>query len=283
MSIEAVNWALDIELSPTQKLLIIVLSNYADAQGICWPSLETLSKKTGLSRRSVITQIQSLEKLNALKKVGTTQYHTNIYRLNFNFTSERPSLPSERGSPPKDSPSEGASPPLVNVLHQGSERPSPALVNDVHPIHHITIIEPSVEPSKKHNGDFFPVVKVDIEKKFEEVWKRYPAKSKGSKTLACEKFKRIVEADESMLEKISTAITLQETERILKMRHAHFCPTWRHFSTWLNQEGWNDETNTNEEHWKNEATREYKKPVSEKRGPKPDNFASKEYVVPGQR
>lgn len=131
MSIEAINWALDLNLQPSQKLVVIVLANYADANGLCWPSFETLSRKTCLTRRSVIQQIAKLEEIGALQKVQKRFRQQNVYRLNL-LTSEFNSPVEEVGKKR-----------LVNDVHHTSEPHSLELVNDVHPNHYITIREPS--------------------------------------------------------------------------------------------------------------------------------------------
>jgi hypothetical protein len=53
MSIQAVAWAISQKVgSPTGKVLLICLANYADEHGICWPSQSTIAKETELSERS---------------------------------------------------------------------------------------------------------------------------------------------------------------------------------------------------------------------------------------
>jgi DNA-binding transcriptional MocR family regulator len=62
MSVQAITAALMAKgISPTEKLVLIVLSNYADADMKCWPSQKTLSRDTGLSSRSIVTLMASLE------------------------------------------------------------------------------------------------------------------------------------------------------------------------------------------------------------------------------
>lgn len=111
-------------------------------------------------------------------------------------------------------------------------------------------------------------------------WEIYPATSKGSKSKAAEKFKALVIDDPPMAEKIVAAIENQVAEHKLKTRYGIWCPEWKHFVTWLNQRCWENEVNLNEEHWKNEAARSNKKPVSASRGPTAENYAAKKYEVP---
>lgn len=62
MSVEALAWAIDLKIPPTQKLVLICLANYADENGVCWPGQKKLADKTGLTDRTVRTQLSCMEK-----------------------------------------------------------------------------------------------------------------------------------------------------------------------------------------------------------------------------
>ena len=115
-------------------------------------------------------------------------------------------------------------------------------------------------------------------KKFEVAWGKYPAVSKGSKTKAEEKFLKLAKNDPDLPDKILQAIIDQDTEQILKQRHGHWCPEWKHFITWLNQSCWENEVNLNEEFWKNEKSE--RRPADNRSSTvriKSDDFANKDY------
>jgi len=140
MTLKEIREALiSLDLSPTEKLVLVGLMLYSDINGSCWPSFSSLAKLTGLTRRGVINAINRLEQKQIIsrKQRGTK---TNIYLFNTHFI--------------KSSGSEPDSPALVNHVHQGSEPhslgsephslgsephslgsepDSPALVNHVHP------------------------------------------------------------------------------------------------------------------------------------------------------
>lgn len=62
MSIQAVAWAIKVKVgSPTKKAVLIVLCNYADQDGYCWPSQETIASDTELTDRSIRTALAALE------------------------------------------------------------------------------------------------------------------------------------------------------------------------------------------------------------------------------
>ncbi len=114
-------WALD--LPSTTKLVLLKLADNANDEGICWPSMNTVAKYTGISRRAVITHIKKLEELGLIEVIRVRQEAANLpnkYRLIYS--------------------------PLVNDIHQGGERDSLGVVNDVHPNHKS---EPSLNHKKK--------------------------------------------------------------------------------------------------------------------------------------
>src|ERR1700680_2933608 len=86
MSWEAVAWAIR---QPTgaarRKLLLLVLANYADKNGICWPSQETLARDSEQSVDTVQRQLDVLEEQKQIhrermpKRRGQWQGHR--YRL----------------------------------------------------------------------------------------------------------------------------------------------------------------------------------------------------------
>lgn len=48
------------DLSPTQKLVMLALADWANDEGLCWPSIEKLCNKSSLSRRTVQVAIRGL-------------------------------------------------------------------------------------------------------------------------------------------------------------------------------------------------------------------------------
>jgi hypothetical protein len=59
-------------MSPTQKAVLISLADQANDQGVCWPSIETICRRTCISRRSVIDAVKALEDLGHLSPQKTT-------------------------------------------------------------------------------------------------------------------------------------------------------------------------------------------------------------------
>ncbi|MEM5501834.1 helix-turn-helix domain-containing protein [Ahrensia kielensis] len=69
MSIQAVAWAISQKVgSPTGKVLLICLANYADEEGLCWPSQKTIAAETELSDRSTILWLKKLEECGYIQR-----------------------------------------------------------------------------------------------------------------------------------------------------------------------------------------------------------------------
>jgi len=90
MSIECLNKALKINgLSPTKKLILVILGNYADEKGTCYPSYKHIAKLIGLNTTKTIQNaIKEFEELGYLKiehrKLENGGYTSNRYHLTLN-------------------------------------------------------------------------------------------------------------------------------------------------------------------------------------------------------
>src|SRR6185369_10934009 len=65
MSIPAVGWAIKqgerLELSPSERCLLMVLADMANGDRFCWALLATLARMTGIKQRMLIKAVQRLE------------------------------------------------------------------------------------------------------------------------------------------------------------------------------------------------------------------------------
>ena len=73
MSIEMLNRALNVDgLTPTRKFILVLLGNYADENGQCYPSHRHIANKIGLKDTKGIQQtIKLFEQMGYLQ----IQYH----------------------------------------------------------------------------------------------------------------------------------------------------------------------------------------------------------------
>ena len=69
MSIKLMTAVWDREdLSSTQKLVLLSLADWANDEGLCWPSIERLAIKTSMAGRSVQRIIRDLESMGFVKR-----------------------------------------------------------------------------------------------------------------------------------------------------------------------------------------------------------------------
>lgn len=66
VSISSACWAL--QLPATEKLVLLCLADFADDDGLCWPSVETMVGRTGLSDRCVREQLKRLEAAGLIER-----------------------------------------------------------------------------------------------------------------------------------------------------------------------------------------------------------------------
>lgn len=87
MSIECLNKALKINgLTPTKKLVLVILANYADEKGTCYPSYKHIARMIGLeTTRTIQNAIKEFEQLGLLRierrKLDNGGYTSNRYHL----------------------------------------------------------------------------------------------------------------------------------------------------------------------------------------------------------
>jgi DNA-binding MarR family transcriptional regulator len=69
MSYSAMAWARGIKTgSATVKSVLLAVANYADEEGVCWPSQEQLADDTELSRHSIMRALDDLEGMGLLNR-----------------------------------------------------------------------------------------------------------------------------------------------------------------------------------------------------------------------
>jgi hypothetical protein len=96
MSIECLNQALKVEgLTPTKKLILVILGNYADEKGTCYPSYGHIAKMIGLKdTKGVQKTIKEFEELGYLQIEHRTTinggYTSNRYHLRIGMGLETP-------------------------------------------------------------------------------------------------------------------------------------------------------------------------------------------------
>lgn len=129
MSVQALSCAITMRgVSASEKLLLLVLANYADDQMKCWPSHRRLAADACLSERSVLTLLKGLEARRIISREGRKREDgsRSTDTIILHFGGE---VISPRG--------EAASPGVGKPLRGGGEMASP-----------LTTFEPSSEPEE---------------------------------------------------------------------------------------------------------------------------------------
>ena len=82
MSIKFVQFALDEVpgLNAGQRLTLVSLGEWANDDGVCWPSHDVIARRVGVGRRQVIRIIEQLEALGVIERMERRQY-SNTYRI----------------------------------------------------------------------------------------------------------------------------------------------------------------------------------------------------------
>lgn len=145
MSVQALSAAFALHVdSPTAKLVLLALANFADADGRCWPSQKTLGGLTSLSERAVRNAIDALASAGHLSKVARRRADgsraSDIITLVF-------VQPASTAACYQPAPNAGSEPPPIN-RHVVPEQPAPRAPPPA-PRAGLTTFEPSIEPTSE--------------------------------------------------------------------------------------------------------------------------------------
>jgi len=70
VSVQAITWALDYAAgNVTEKVLLLVLANYANEFGVSWPSQKTLVDQTALGERTVRRVLADMERRGVIRRI----------------------------------------------------------------------------------------------------------------------------------------------------------------------------------------------------------------------
>jgi|GEM_PF-2650232 len=123
MTVQAITWALQSGTKPRERLVLIVLANYADEEGVCWPSQARMARETGYTRQTVS---------KILKALCDSGYITRTDRLRENGSRTSSMYVLKMEEPQESACKHGATPPVNTGLH-------PPVNTGLHP-------EPPLEP-----------------------------------------------------------------------------------------------------------------------------------------
>lgn len=98
------------DVAGSELLLLLALCDHANDEGVCWPSIKTLSRKVRVQKRSVTKLIEKLESKGLLERLSVGGgLETSVYQVS---PSGKGGVPQDRGvsqdrggSVPQDTPS----------------------------------------------------------------------------------------------------------------------------------------------------------------------------------
>lgn len=132
MSFIAMAWAARQQLPTREKMVLMMLADRANDEGVCWPSTTTLAKASGMSRSTAELALRKLESMGAI----TTRHRTdggvnlsNLYTVNMGW---------------------GAQARVVGVVRQPDDLPRET-DEGCPPVGPEPVIEPPKEPDNNNN------------------------------------------------------------------------------------------------------------------------------------
>lgn len=153
MSYKITNEIRSLDLPPTAKFVLWVMSDIADDHGRCYPSISRLMAETGYSNRAIINAIHLLESYKIIECDRLNGRHTR-----YQITPENYVKPAEESTKKQTKPAHHVhqcatftSEPSAYTSEPSAGVPVnliPKPVNQVHTNHQ----EPSYEPSRNHQS-----------------------------------------------------------------------------------------------------------------------------------
>ena len=143
MSVQAITWALDYAASGVaEKVILLVLANYANEYGISWPSQKTLADQTALGERTVRRVLADMEGRGVIRRIvrrrGNGSRQSDMILLSA-FEGRKPAPPGLLDEGPdegpdhcdfglSDQPANGDNRPLRPLDNRPSDPDPPATV-----------------------------------------------------------------------------------------------------------------------------------------------------------
>lgn len=143
-------------MSAAQKAVLISLADQANDEGVCWPSIGSIAKRTCLSSRSVQEAIAWLQSVRALQRAYRANSSTYYTVTPGSYSPESAEPKRTRNRKASTTPADGAPPADgagVQMAQEGGANGAGEGVQMAHPTPADgaprTVIEPSVEPSEE--------------------------------------------------------------------------------------------------------------------------------------
>jgi hypothetical protein len=161
IEVMAAVWRSDVPAP--MRMTLLALADSADDNGLCWPSVRTLAAKCQAGESTVRRHLQALE-ADGLLASRQRFNQSSLYRINVaGVLARKAEPPKTRSAPPADpfqddTPSQpdtgpDLTPPVDLTPGPDLSGPPPDLSSTPSQSEHLTVSEPSVEPSSPLRGD----------------------------------------------------------------------------------------------------------------------------------
>lgn len=211
-------------------MLLIVLADFANDEGVCWPSIKSLARHADLGERHVSAELKELAKDGYL----TIEEHagkSNHYRLNIpEGVNHGSGVKRSRGMNPSSGVNRSASRTTVQGGDEPQATPTPApqaITTTLNP--HKTISEPS-----RRAQAFAQPRAMTYPPAFEEFWEAYPKKkSKGDAFKAWKQLRPDADLRAHMLRSVEQLSRSDDWRK----ESGKYVP---YPASWIRAEGWLD-------------------------------------------
>lgn len=156
MSIKIMSKVFNLDIKSTEKFVLLAISDCTNDDGIAYPSITTIQRKTSLSRRCVIKCISTLMDMNFLSKIDgfltpkKCKSNQNFYQILVHEGNQLPICTSESHSPELV---HGGNQQLVHEVHlESSYRTTNGITNNKTPV---TISQNEPKKHKNNTGKIF--------------------------------------------------------------------------------------------------------------------------------
>lgn len=201
MSVQAITWALEQTVgSPTGKVILLCLANYADKQGACFPGHKTIADECEVSVRSVAEWMAKLEALGLIAR--SRRFRNNGSRTSDSIILRLPWLAPTTSSEPSAEFAHG-----TQTAADGASPHADDRVDHVQQVH----------PHTRQNNQISPQPPLAGGRSFAELSEEWPMSHRGNPVNAAGAFDRLSVDDQGRairLAKVAVSAFARRRERI---------------------------------------------------------------------
>lgn len=97
MSIRLMSQVWEKQLPPTDQRVLLVLCDFANDEGVCWPSIDYIAWKLGVDRKTVMRAIERLEAAGVIR-VERQHRRNNRYTIDLEKLPDKPPFEGRNGT-----------------------------------------------------------------------------------------------------------------------------------------------------------------------------------------